>query len=342
MRRPATRTSLPRSSSDRMDSVGGQPMRFRTLRILRRCTWVLAIAAAAMSGPLSRRLAADDRGLLRFDTAKPHLFILLDNSGSMATLPDGTLAPANGDDPFSKLASAKSVSYDVFSSVSDVQFGLATMNQDNLRVRGKHWLYTPAPGTSATAKASLPVAYPVADTDQWVFGTFFPAGTQDLEPDKKGSLAAGSLTVVTPGTLGSPGAGADLSTLQKQLDRLAKLQVNDDNLNHLLHQSDSSQNTVLYITTNGKTYQYTLSRDKNNPNLGDPTITVEATVRLCNPTCTGSSSTANLTFNLVSSFLMLEGPAKQTSSSVDNQTGVWNYSDVLQDWQGQSNKQFSG
>lgn len=314
-------------------------MRFRTLRSLRRCAWVLAVAAAAISGPLSSRLAADDRGLLRFDSAKPYLFIMLDNSGSMASVPGDTLAPANGDDPASKLASAKSVAYNVFSAVSDVQFGLATFNQDNLRVRGKHWLYTAAPGTTATVGASLPVAWP-ADGEQWVFGIFFPAGTQDLE---SGNL--GALTVVTPGTLGTPVAGVSLTTYKAQLDRFAKLQVNDDNNNQLADDSDSSQDTILYLTAGGKTYQYTVSRQKNNPNLGDPTITVQATVRLCTlGLCAGAPSTANLTFNLVSAFLMLEGPTTPTklTPTTDNQTGIWNYADVQQSWQGQSNKQFSG
>lgn len=309
-------------------------MRSRTLRSLRRCTpWVLAVAACCLAGLTPRRLAADDRGLLRFDSAKPYLFILLDNSGSMASIPGDAVAPANGDDPTSKLASAKSVLYDVFSSASDIQLGLGTFNQDNLRVRGKHWLYTAAAGTTAAVSASLPVAWP-ADGEQWVFGTFFPALTKDV---------SGALTVPTPGTLGTALAGVSLTTYKAQLDRFAKLQVNDDNGNLLADASDSSQDTVLYVTASGKTYQYTLSRQKNNPNLGNPTITVQATVRLCTlGICAGAPSTANLTFNLVSAFLMLEGPGNQASQSVDNQTGVWNYSDVLQSWQGQSNKQFSG
>src|SRR5437588_4802958 len=203
-------------------------MRSRSLRFLRRCTWVLAIAATAASGPLSRRLAADDRGLLRFDSAKPYLFILLDNSGSMASVPGDTLAPANGDDPASKLYSAKQVAYNVFNSVTDVQFGLATFNQDKLRVIGKHWLYKAAPGTTATVSASLPVAWP-ADGEQWVFGSFLPALAKDV---------SGALTVVTPGTLGTALAGVSLTTAKAQLDRFAKLQVIDDNLNQLVDDSD--------------------------------------------------------------------------------------------------------
>ncbi len=309
-------------------------MTFRTLRACRRATpWLLAIAACSTFVSMSGRLAADDRGLLRFDSAKPYLFLLLDTSGSMASKPGDVMLPANGDDPQSKLYSAKQVAYNVFSTVSDVQFGLATFNQDGLRVRGKHWLYNAAPGTSATVNASLPLAWPT-DNSQWVFGTFFPAGTQDV---------SGNLTVPAAGTLGSPTSGVSLSTYRSALDRFPKLQVNDDNGNRLVDKSDSSQNTVLYIVSGGKTYQYTLSRVTGSANLGDSPITVQATVRLCSGgACTGSPSTANLTLTLVTAFLMLEGPAKQASATLDNQTGVWSYSDALQSWAGQSNKFFSG
>jgi hypothetical protein len=299
---------------------------------------MLAIAACSLFASLTGRLAADDRGLLRFDSAKPYLFLLFDTSGSMASQPGDTLAPANADDPSSKLYSARQVTYNVFSSVSDVQFGMATFNQDNLRVIGKHWLYTAAAGTTATVKASLPVAWP-ADGEQWVFGTSLPAGTQDLE-----SGSVGALTVPGPGTLGGPTAGVSLTTYTAQLDRFPKLQDNDDNHNLLVDATDSSQSTVLYVQASGKTYQYTLSRATGTPNLGAAAITVQATVRLCTSggACTGAASAANLTFNLVTSFLMNEGPASQASAVVDNQTGLWNYSDVLQSWAGQSNNHFSG
>jgi hypothetical protein len=287
--------------------MSSRPLLSRQCRRL----FALAAAAAALQGLAARPSLADDRGLLRFDSAKPYLFILFDDSGSMASVPGDTLAAANGDDPASKLFSAKQVAYNVFSAATDVQFGFASFNQDNLRVRGKHWLYTAATGTSA-AVSKLPVAWP-ADGEQWVFGTFFPVGTQDV---------SGKLAVVTPGTLGSPIAGLSLATYTTQLDRFAKLQDNDDNSNHLVDDSDSSQSTVLYLTAKGSTYQYTISRAANTPNLGDAALTVQITEKLCSAgICNGVASTANLTFNLVSAFLMLEGPATQASKSVDNQTG---------------------
>jgi Neisseria PilC beta-propeller domain len=298
------------------------------LHSLRRLApWAL-VAGALLPG----RLAADDRGLLRFDSAKPYLFIIFDDSGSMASQPGDTFAPANGDDPTSKLYSAKQVAYNVFSSAIDVQFGMATFNQDNLRVRGKHWLYNAAAGTSNAVKA-LPIAWP-SDGEQWVFGTFFPVGTQDV---------TSALTVTTAGTLGTPIAGLSVSTYMVQLDRFPKLQINDLEGTRRSDPGDSSQNTIFYLTAGGKTYQYTVSRAINTPNLGAPTINVTVTTRQCTAgSCTGASASASLSFNLVTAFLMNEGPTSQPSLSQDNQTGYWFYSDVLQDWQSQSNKQFSG
>lgn len=47
-------------------------------------------------------------------------------------------APLNGDDPGSKLYQAKAALHEVIQSVSGVNFGFVTYNQDRLRVRAKH------------------------------------------------------------------------------------------------------------------------------------------------------------------------------------------------------------
>jgi hypothetical protein len=316
--------------------------------------WVLAcllLAATAAPAP------ADDRGLLRTATQTPYVFIILDTSGSMAELPNGNPAAANADDPSSKLYSAKRAAYNVFSSVANVNFGFASFQQDALRVIGKHWLYTAAAGTTA-ATAGFPVPWP-KDGEQWVFGTFFPAGTTG---------PGGTPVVATPGTLGGcPGSGIALSTFQSQLDRFPKLQPNDDSGTHIVTDSDSSQPTVMYIASGGKTYAYTVSRQPNTPNLGDATIAVQVNVVPC--TGTGNFS-ATLTFNLGAPgsgstpstpgpFLMNETAGPTSMSGVcsdtqavcsdqapcagkkatclttgDDQNGYWNYSDVLQSWAG--------
>lgn len=101
-----------------------------------------AIAASALLLP-SPTAYPDDRDLLRFNTAKPYLFILMDTSGSMNLSfgADNVPTVGHGDDPASKIYAAKEALFTVFESVDDVHFGFAAYNQDDLRVRNKHWLY---------------------------------------------------------------------------------------------------------------------------------------------------------------------------------------------------------
>ncbi|NIS29021.1 MAG: hypothetical protein GWO04_03245, partial [Actinobacteria bacterium] len=105
------------------------------------------------------RAPADDRDLLRESSSDPYVFILFDTSGSMHWTPQCTreqfdagvcdyLCPTgdcfpsrNGDDPASKLTQAKEALHEVLSQVEGIRFGFATYNQDDLRMRDKHWLY---------------------------------------------------------------------------------------------------------------------------------------------------------------------------------------------------------
>jgi hypothetical protein len=72
----------------------------------------------------------------------------------------------NGDDPSSKFAQAKEALYEVLKQVDDVNFGFATYNQDELRLRAKHWLYR-----ATDAGVSIPNygAYPPIGAEE-VFG----------------------------------------------------------------------------------------------------------------------------------------------------------------------------
>ena len=93
-------------------------------------------------------------------TEEPYVFFIFDTSGSMNWSPPCSttqyingecdficptgdcFVPTNGDDPASKLHQVKQALYEVVSTNSDALYGLATFNQDDLRVRDKHWLYT--------------------------------------------------------------------------------------------------------------------------------------------------------------------------------------------------------
>lgn len=115
-----------------------------------------ALVSLLVSGPVT----ADDRDLLRQSSGEPYVFIIFDTSGSMHWTPQCTqesfdagdcqflcptgdcYAPMNGDDPASKLYQAKEALHEVLQGVDGIQFGFATYNQDELRLRAKHWLYT--------------------------------------------------------------------------------------------------------------------------------------------------------------------------------------------------------
>ena len=123
----------------------------------------LAFAATALALPFFSPAAADDRDVLRAQAGKPYLFFLLDNSASMSRQPPcdagdiadgkceaadfcaddlGCRLPLDGDDPKSKFRIAREAMYEVLQSVTDIDFGFAVMDQDQLRVLNKHWLYT--------------------------------------------------------------------------------------------------------------------------------------------------------------------------------------------------------
>ena len=127
-------------------------------RLARPVLAALALAVVALAQPA----AADDRDLLRTSTGLPYVFIILDTSGSMNWAPPCSAVdfaagncsylcpngdcyvPMQADDLNSKLNQAKSALVTVLKGVTNVRFGFATYNQDQLTVVQKQWLYTAA------------------------------------------------------------------------------------------------------------------------------------------------------------------------------------------------------
>ncbi|MCH9648552.1 MAG: hypothetical protein K0U98_09950 [Deltaproteobacteria bacterium] len=101
--------------------------------------WALAVAVLIGSGwPAS----GDDKGLLSSEAEPPYVFILLDTTGSMTwNVGEAELPFLRSDSPDSKMYQAKDALYQVVSNLDNIQFGFSTFNQDNLRVRRKHWMY---------------------------------------------------------------------------------------------------------------------------------------------------------------------------------------------------------
>jgi Tfp pilus tip-associated adhesin PilY1 len=175
-------------------------------RILVSALALTGLLGLALAGP--RAASADDRNLLRESTGDPYVFILFDTSGSMhwtpkcpvmVEQPDPTdptgrrtitvqvpanaadcavqcttgdcFAPRSGDDPNSKFFQAKEALYRVLESVDGINFGFATYNQDDLRLRAKHWLYrATTAGPMIPSSGSSPARALPAVGDHEVFG----------------------------------------------------------------------------------------------------------------------------------------------------------------------------
>lgn len=142
------------------------------------------IAVLASTG-LAVAAGADDRELLRLTSSDPFVFVIFDVSGSMAWTPRSDECPTGdclprmmGDDPKSKLYQAKEALYEVIGDVENVHFGFATYNQDEIRVRGKNWLYRVTSNGprlrngSGTTLARFPTA-----GQEVTFGYSFPCDT---------------------------------------------------------------------------------------------------------------------------------------------------------------------
>ena len=118
----------------------------------------LALGCALLLG-LAGEARADDRRLITGYEEIPTVFFLFDTSGSMHwssqclqedfdagecayLCPTGDCwVPANADSPSSKFYQAKEAIYNAVAQTDDINVGFATFNQDQLRLRRKHWLY---------------------------------------------------------------------------------------------------------------------------------------------------------------------------------------------------------
>ncbi len=229
---------------------------------------VLFVAGAvfALLVANGERASSDDRDLLRFTSAKPYVFLILDTSASMNLAPGNTWVDANGDDPRSKIYMAKEALYEVFSGLDDIHVGFATYNQDVTRVRSKHWLYRPA--TSNT----LSIGYP-AFADVQTLGMHFGLGT--------------------PGIAGSCASPLDLVTERQEINRFSKIGA------------DGNATTTLWIESGGATYRLRVSR-AGSKQLGSNTIDLEFTldkVLTCTGPVFSASEKSKVKMNHMSEFL---------------------------------------
>jgi hypothetical protein len=302
-----------------------------------------AVAALAVLVLLAGGLKpayTDDIDLLRFTTAKPYVYFIVDNSASMNMAPDGSWVHANGDDPRSKMYQVKQVLYEVFKDVNDIQFGFASFNQDALRVKSKHWLYYYVSSTSNKLPNDWPINYPAADNDGPVITAANGTVTSDIEGDLMtfgahlDATGEGG-TCLSPLTFGNVGADD-----RETINRYAKLGAL------------GASSTRIWIEggAGNKTYRLTVERPSKkvddvtpNPALGADSMDVRLTLEeLKNNACPGDSAddfaktyTTRLELTLWTDFLMnddLNGRKlglDDPKGGVDELAGFWPARDVL-------------
>jgi PilY1 beta-propeller domain len=299
----------------------------------------LAIPAALMLMLAGDRPAlSDDTDLLRFNTAKPYVFFMLDTSASMTLSPDGKWVHANGDDPRSKLYQAKQVLYEVFQGVEDIHFGFASMNQDHSAAASKHWLYY----FTGSLPASWPITYPKADPDGPV--QFNTDGT--VVDDVEGDLMTFGRHIDATGIGGSCASPLKLSTEEEKINRYSKLGAT------------GIGPTVIWISSGGKTYRLTVTRpaikpdSSANPSLGQDGMNVKLDldeISNCTGPLVAKNSTANIDLRLWTDFLMFDenagsvtAPNTEHNGGVDSVAGFWDYKDILDSTICGSGHPFSG
>ncbi|HKH43146.1 MAG TPA: PilC/PilY family type IV pilus protein [Thermoanaerobaculia bacterium] len=257
----------------------------------------LAFAAglfAAVTGLLlttSQTAWTDDVDLLRFDTGNPYLFIILDTSGSMnLPLAQGAAPlPGDGDQAGSRIYEAKKALFNVFKDVDDVHFGLATYNQDGLRVLSKHWLYVPA---QVGVNASWPLTGYPATSDVMTFGAHL------------GSATAGTCS-----------APLTLSSQRDDINRFSKLG------------KDLNTATTIWIKAgSNKIYQVIVTKISGG-GPGSQNIDIRLTAQeYSSCSLTGSAQTLDVKLGPGTpfDFLMYDGAVTDEDSA-----GAWNFQDAF-------------
>jgi hypothetical protein len=263
-----------------------------------RALTALTIAAAVL-GSVSGPSRADDRDLLRTGSSDPFVFILLDTSGSMnwrlpsfdAVNGNDTMPSLRGDAQDSKLYQAKESLYQVVSRINDVNFGFGTFNQDDLRIRAKHWLYTA--GASATTPIDVPGfgTFPTPGAED-VFGLTIDCTEGNTNSPQNGNNEDRGCSSTTPARSNVPWEMRRIQMLPKLGDR-----------------SGPYSTTTFYFTSisNGCVWRADYSRNPANATnqVGNPTLLVDVRVRRISGggACVGFDQTRQIPFTLVQEFV---------------------------------------
>ncbi len=275
---------------------------------------------------------SDDTFLFRVQTGKPYVYVIFDTSSSMNMSndlrPNKNAPPVwletGGDDPLSTFHTAKSAVAEVFERAfrqngDFIHFGFMGYNQNALRMRGKHWMYTATGSGSVTIGNS---EYPVVN-ENLTFGTHLPT---DASPGT-------ALPIPTVGQLGSCADPVAFSAQRSAVNRFPKLQPIDNDGDGYL---DDLAPTTLWLQENGTTYELVVGKHSSSPSnflLKESPLLVNFTLKEWNSACTDVAKTENsvISFTLIREFFIndiiddVEFGIKQNLEEFDG--GVWHYQD---------------
>ncbi len=217
-----------------------------------------------------------------------------------------------GDDPTSKLFQAKQALYEVIDRSEKVHFGLGSYEQDNARLKAKHWLYRVDESETDLywSSSSSPFPQPGAE---FVFGNGAPYNTNNGRGDGwncasynnyRGKLDNNNNLIDPEGDAGHVGCfysePADNTSPWEleRLQRIPKLGLNGNVVTPVWYRRNNRDDRI-----------YRFDFEPVSGSYGDATITVDIERRRCsNSSCSGASvNSKRVTFELISDFAAWEG-----------------------------------
>jgi hypothetical protein len=296
----------------------------------------LLTAGTILAGALALLVATsepaftDDTDLVRKNSAKPYLMLVLDTSGSMnLELGNNNWLPLNGDHPESKIYQAKKALYEVFEDEDRLNYGFMTSDHDGLRIRAKHWLYAPT-ADAQTVTPDWPLSYPLADTnstldptdDNFTLGKHHPVDTDlDILMEGVGATCANPLDLTD-----------DVG--RAKASRFPKLDVDGAAITRLWVK-EGNGGTPHFLEVSAPNIQAATPTEA----LGDPSLTLHLRITAF-PACLFLvdfiSYEADIVFNLIDEFLMADQGDifadtrfEPGGNDVEDFAGFWDWTDAF-------------
>jgi hypothetical protein len=272
---------------------------------------------------------SDDTYLFRVQTGKPYVYVIFDTSSSMNLSADlrtskndpPVWVETGAEDPLSTFYTARSAVAEVFEQAFKqhgdfIHFGFMRYSQNQLRMRGKHWMYMATSGGVSIGGTAYP-----ATNENLTFGAHLPT---DASPGS-------TLPIPAVGQLGSCNSPVAFDSQRAAVNRFPKLHPIDTDGDGYM---DDVQATTLWLSKGGTTYRLTVSKNAASATLLNASpLAVDFTLDQMGAGCASvASQTATVSFSLIRQFFLhdlvddVNFGIKQNLEEFDG--GVWQYQDA--------------